>query len=60
MIFASAADRLIAAGAPPLMWQAIQLAGATEYNHENLRRYRETGLGYQGPTTGQDRGSISG
>jgi len=46
MIFAAAAERMIAAGKLPLVYQAIQLPGATEHNFRAQAEATSTGLGY--------------
>jgi hypothetical protein len=46
MIFAEAIDRLVRAGKSPLIWQSMQLTGATAGNVERQRVYHRTRLGY--------------
>ena len=46
MIFAAAAERMIAAGKPPLVYQAIQLPGAAERNARYQAEANRTGVGY--------------
>jgi uncharacterized phosphosugar-binding protein len=50
MIFAVAAERMCAAGKPPLVYQAVQLEGAIERNSRCRAEARQTGLGYCGVT----------
>ncbi len=51
MVFAAAAERLIAAGNPPLVYQAIQLPGATERNARYEAEAGRAGVGYGKPYT---------
>jgi hypothetical protein len=46
MVFAAAAERMIAAGKPPLVYQAIQLPGAIERNARYEAEAARTGAGY--------------
>jgi uncharacterized phosphosugar-binding protein len=46
MVFAAAAERMIAAGKPPLVYQAIQLPGAAERNARYDAEMQRTGIGY--------------
>jgi uncharacterized phosphosugar-binding protein len=46
MIFAAAAERMIAAGKPPLVYQAVQLQGAADRNARNQTEAARTGLSY--------------
>ena len=46
MIFAESVDRLVASGKLPLLWQSMQLTGATPSNIERQNAYHRTRLGY--------------
>jgi uncharacterized phosphosugar-binding protein len=46
LVFASTAEQMIAAGKPPLIYQAIQMPGAVERNERAEEEARRTGLGY--------------
>ncbi|HEY7036717.1 MAG TPA: hypothetical protein VH482_35645 [Thermomicrobiales bacterium] len=47
MIVAEAVARLAAAGQPPLLWQSMQVTGATARNTALLAAYHSTHVGYQ-------------
>jgi uncharacterized phosphosugar-binding protein len=47
MIVAEAVARLVAAGKPPLLWQSMQVTGATARNTALLGTYHSTHIGYQ-------------
>jgi hypothetical protein len=44
---AEAVARLAAAGQPPLLWQSMQVTGATARNTALLAAYHSTHVGYQ-------------
>jgi uncharacterized phosphosugar-binding protein len=46
MVFAEAAERMLAAGKPPLVYQAIQMPGARERNARCEAEAKRTGAGY--------------
>ncbi len=46
MIFAETAERMIAAGRPPLVYQAIQVQGAAERNAREQAEANRAGVGY--------------
>jgi uncharacterized phosphosugar-binding protein len=46
LVFAAAAEQMIAAGKPPLVYQAIQMPGAVERNERVETKARRTGVGY--------------
>jgi uncharacterized phosphosugar-binding protein len=46
MVFAATAERMIAAGKPPLVKQAVQLPGAAERNAHYDAEMQRTGIGY--------------
>jgi uncharacterized phosphosugar-binding protein len=46
MVFAAAAERMITAGKPPLVYQAVQLLGAADRNVHAQAEVTRTGLGY--------------
>jgi uncharacterized phosphosugar-binding protein len=50
LVFAAAAERMIAAGKVPLVYQAIQMPGAIERNERFSEEARRTGRGYGEPT----------
>jgi uncharacterized phosphosugar-binding protein len=46
MVFAATAESMVAAGKPPLVYQAIQLPGAADRNARYEAQMQRTGLGY--------------
>jgi uncharacterized phosphosugar-binding protein len=46
LVFASAAEQMVAAGKPPLVYQAIQMPGAVERNGRAAEEARRTGVGH--------------
>ncbi len=48
MIFSEALSILRRDGTPPLLYQCVNIRGARERNAEPLRKYLQTGLGYEG------------
>jgi uncharacterized phosphosugar-binding protein len=46
MVFAATAERMIAAGKPPLVYQAVQLPDAAERNARYDAEIQRTGIGY--------------
>jgi hypothetical protein len=46
MVFAATAERMITAGKPPLVYQAVQLPGAADRNVLAQAEMTRTGLGY--------------
>lgn len=49
MVFAEAAERMVAAGKPPLVYQGIQMPGAIERNARYRAAAERTGVGYGQP-----------
>lgn len=47
MIVAEAVARLVAAGTPPLLWQSMQVTGATVRNNALLNAYHSNHIGYE-------------
>ena len=50
LVFAAAAEHMIAAGRPPLVYQGIQMPGAIARNERVIAEAKRTGVGYGEPS----------